>query len=123
MKTILFAVGGSLFAIVSHVSATAQSADSIIVTDINVRYGDLDLTSKPGAETMLARLDKAAAKACGRKPMSAMSWDAMAQARAHEHRRCKAAAIENATMKLGAPLVRAAWLRRTKAIQSAAETR
>lgn len=124
MKRILLAVSIGLPTAVSPVSATAQSADTAIVANINVRHGDLDLADKAGAETMLARLDKAATKACGGKPMSGTSLDhQMAQARLDEHSRCKAAAIDRATLKLGAPVVRAAWLGSVKATHYAAKAR
>lgn len=124
MKRILLAVSIGLPAAIFPVLATAQGTDTNVVANINVRHGDLDLADKSGAETMLARLDKAAAKACGGKPMSATSLDhQMAQARLDEHRRCKAAAIDRATLKLGAPVVRAAWLGRVKATRYAAKAR
>ena len=128
MKRILLAVSIGLPAAVSPVSATAQGTDTApdtaIVANVNVRHGDLDLADKAGAETMLVRLEKAAAKACGGKSTSPTSLDhQMAQARLREHRRCKAAAIDSATLKLGAPVVRAAWLGRAKATHHAAKVR
>lgn len=128
MKRILLAVSIGLPAAIFPVLAMAQGADTApdtaIVANINVRHGDLDLADKSGAETMLARLDKAATKACGGKPMSATDLDhQMTQARLDEHRRCKAAAIDRATLKLGAPVVRAAWLGRVKATHYAAKAR
>ncbi len=128
MKRILLAVGIGLTVAAFPVSATAQGAetapDTAIVANINVRHGDLDLADKSGAETMLTRLEKAAAKACGGKSTSPTSLDHQrAQARLREHRRCKAAAIDSATLKLGAPVVRAAWLGRTKATHHAAKAR
>jgi UrcA family protein len=120
MKRISFAIGAGLLTAVSPVSVTAQTADPTITAHINVRHGDLDLTGKSGAETMLRRLDKAATKVCGGKPAPVMSWDQVAQAKQREHRKCKAEAIGNATLKLDAPLVRAAWLSKAKTIHYAA---
>ena len=89
--------------------ASAQVAGSQIVKSVSVRSGDLDLRSKEGAKAMLARLDAAAAKACGGKP-AALGSDALQPTKHSEFRRCKAAAMESSTLGLGAPLVRAAWL-------------
>lgn len=110
MKRLFIALGAGLCAASTAIPASAQVAPPQIVTDIGVRYDDLDLESGPGARTMLARLDVAATKACGGKPTPAMPGDQVGLAKQREYRRCKAAAMESSTLRLGSPLVRAAWL-------------
>jgi UrcA family protein len=110
MKRISIMVGAGLVVAMMPAPAMAQGADPIIVMHIGVPHADLDLQSESGARTMLERLEEAATKACGGKPLAGASWDQIGQAKEREHRRCKAAAIDGATLKLGAPLVRAAWL-------------
>lgn len=110
MKRISIMVGAGLVVAAMPAPAIAQGADPITVKHIGVPHADLDLKSESGARTMLERLEKAATKACGGKPLPPASWDQVGQAKQREHRRCKAAAIDGATLKLGAPLVRAAWL-------------
>lgn len=89
----------------------AQVTPPEIVTRIAVGHQDLDLESETGARTMLDRLNKAATKACGGKPF----WtpgNPVALAMQDEFGRCKAAALESSTLKLGSPSVRAAWLKK-----------
>ena len=107
----LFVPLGAGFAVATTIGpASAQVAPTQIVSDVGVRYGDLDLESAPGARTMLARLNAAAAKACGGKPTPAIPGDQVGLAKQREYRRCKAAAMDSSTLRLGSPLVRAAWL-------------
>lgn len=110
MKSISIVLGAALGAATIIGSASAQVADPRIVTEIGVRYDDLDLDSEAGARAMLARLDLAATKACGGKPFGVMSRDHVGVAKELEYRRCKAAAMESSTLKLDSPRVRAAWL-------------
>lgn len=111
MKRLTFAFGAVLCA-ATLVPAHAQVAPARVVTNVQVRHGDLDLGSAPGARAMLARLDAAATRACGGRPAPAMPGDQVGLAKQAEFRRCKAAAMESGTQRLGAPLVRTAWLGR-----------
>src|SRR5690606_4783632 len=121
MKGFSIALGAALGAAIVSAPAAAAVAAPAIVTDIGVRYDDLDLASEAGARALLARLDAAAAKACGGRPAPVMPGDPVGIARGGEYRRCKAAALENSTRRLGSPLVRAAWLERPES--SAARAR
>lgn len=110
MKSISIMRSAGLCAATLIIPAHAQVAPPQIVTEISVRYDDLDLESDAGTRAMLTRLDAAATKACGGKPSAAMSRDHVGMAKHLEYRRCKAAAMESSTLKLGSPRVRAAWL-------------
>jgi UrcA family protein len=124
MKTPGISVGAALAVALFSMPASAQGTNRSIVAHINVRQSDLNLRDPSGAATMLARLEQAATKACGGKPVSGTSWNnALGEAKAREHRRCKAAAIDAATLQLGAPLVRAAWIGTAKATPHAAKAR
>jgi UrcA family protein len=123
MKTIWLAVGTAMAAAIFSAPAPAQRANRPIIEHVNVHHGDLDLADKSGAETMLARLEKAATKACGGWPTATMSWNQMSEAKQREHRRCKAAALDSATLKLGASLVRSAWLSKAQTTHHAAKAR
>jgi UrcA family protein len=124
MKRPGIAAGAALAVALFSIPALAQGTHRNIVAHINVRQSDLDLRKPSGAATMLARLDRAATKACGGKPLSGTSWNnALADAKKREHLRCKAVAMDAATLQLGAPLVRAAWLDTAKATHHAAKAR
>jgi len=124
MKTPGISAGAALAVALFSMPASAQGTNRNIVKHINVHQSDLDLRDPSGAATMLARLEQAATKACGGKPLSGTSWNnELAEAKTREHRRCKAAAIDAATLQLGTPLVRAAWLATAKATRHAAKTR
>lgn len=70
------------------------------VTQITVRYDDLDLSKPAGAEAMLIRLKRAAERACGYAPdaRAAVRW---------RYNRCFDAALADAVEQLDAPLVSA----------------
>lgn len=110
MNRISIAVGAGLLAASATIPAFAQSSPENIVVHVSVPHSDLDLTSDAGARIMLMRLDKAATRACGGKPVAVTAMDPFGQVKKQEHRRCKAAAMDASTSRLGAPLVRAAWL-------------
>lgn len=110
MNRISIAIGAGLIAAGAMFPASAQRSQANIVAHVRVPHHDLDLTSEAGARTMLERIDKAAAKACGGKPVAGMAMDEVAQAKKREYRRCKAAAMDKGISALAAPRVRAAWL-------------
>jgi len=110
VKKLSIALSAALWIASTVVPASAQVAPPQIVTNIGVRYGDLDLKSASDARIMLTRLERAATKACGGKPVPTSPGDQVGLAKRDEYRRCKAAAMERSTLRLGAPLVRAAWL-------------
>ncbi|MDT8757245.1 UrcA family protein [Sphingomonas psychrotolerans] len=90
--------------------AVAQKSHALIVTEVSVPHGDLDLASEVDATAMLARLDKAATRACGGRPVVVTATDPLAAAKKREYERCKAAALDASIARLGAPRVRAARL-------------
>lgn len=110
MHRTAIAIGAGLLAAGAVTSAAAQRSRADIVVQISVPHGDLDLASEAGAKAMLVRLDKAASKACGGKPMPVMALDQVGHAKKREYQRCKLAAMDRGTLQLGAPRVRAAWL-------------
>jgi UrcA family protein len=107
MKTPILARGLAALALAAAVPAAAQAAPAYVIGQVRVDYGDLDLAAPAGAAAMLARLDAAAARACGRLPQPG---DPLYGARQRAHRLCKVSAIDAATLALEAPLVRIAWL-------------
>ena len=110
MKTSSIFLSAGLCVASVTLPANAQLAPPQVVADVRVRYDDLDLESGPDIRTMLARLDLAATKACGGKPTPPMPGDQVGLAMQEEYRRCKAAAMESSTLRLGSWPVRAAWL-------------
>lgn len=122
MKTFFLAGGLSLLAVAGAEPATAQNAHSLIIQQVKVSHGDLDLTTEQGAETMLARLSGAASAACGRKPRTGVG-DPLGPSKQRIYRLCVVAAIDNATLQLNAPLVRTAWLEDDDAIKFGTEAR
>jgi UrcA family protein len=110
MKKLTIPLGAGLCLAALAPPASAQAAPAQIVTNIGVSHSDLDLESAQGVQAMLARLDRAATEACGGKPAPVMPGDQVGMAKQGEHRRCKAAAMESSTLRLGSPPVRAAWL-------------
>lgn len=109
MKLLSLTVGAGLCAVSFFTPAIAQVAERQIIATTSVRHGDLDLSSDAGASTMLARLDVATTKVCGGKRAATLSGGQLEFAKRREHRRCKAAAMESSTLKLGSK-VRTAWL-------------
>ena len=122
MKTFFLAGGLGLLAVAGAEPATAQNAHSLIIQQVKVSHGDLDLTTEQGAETMLARLSGAASAACGRKPRTGVG-DPLGPSKQRIYRLCVVAAIDNATLQLNAPLVRTAWLEDDDAIKFGTEAR
>jgi len=110
VNRISISIGAGLLAVSTAAPAPAQRSQANIVVHVSVPHGDLDLTSDAGARIMLMRLDKAATRACGGKPVAVTALDQLGQAKKQEYQRCKAAALDAGTLTLGAPLVRAAWL-------------
>lgn len=114
MKTFLLA--SSLLAAAAATPALAQTAPSLVIKQVRVEYGDLDLATTEGADAMLARLTGAASKACGGRPPMPVS-DPLAPSKQRAYRLCKVAAIDDATLALNAPLVRAFWLGNDEAVR------
>lgn len=124
MKTILpvlLASSAGLLAAFAPPHAAAADERQAIIEHISVRYGDLDLTAPADAAAMLGRLEKAASEACGRLPQNAM--DPLLAAKQRTYRRCRISALDAATLRLGAPLVRSAWLDRDETVRHLADAR
>ena len=122
MKTFLLATGASLLAIVAAGPAAAQATRALIIEQVEVEHGDLDLKTTADAEAMLVRLSDAASDACGGKPRQRHA-DPLGPAKQRAYLLCKVAAIDAATLSLGAPLVRGIWLENGEAIRFAEEAR
>ena len=118
MRSLLFASGVGLLAMLVAGPAIAQAQRPPIIKHVGVERGDLDLATPSGAEAMLAKMERAATRACGspRNPQYRNSIGPLGR----EHHMCRIAAIDAATLQLGAPLVRAAWLERSEASEVAA---
>lgn len=114
MKRIFVELGTGLIALVltGSPSAAAAHPGAAMIKYMNVRHSDLDLARDADARKMLARLEAAATSACGGRPTPVSGDDRVGQAKHRQHRICKARAVDDATQRLGAPLVRAAWLKK-----------
>lgn len=81
--------------------APAQADDwSQRVPQIDVPYGDLNLSNPAGAQVMLRRIKSAASKVCGGYPYPAAGT-------VLRYRRCVRTATDGAVAQLNAPLVTA----------------
>lgn len=121
MKTLLLASGAALVATVAT-PAAASKPPSLIIAHVEVRHGDLNLATGAGAGTMLERLSAAASNACGGRPRPTSS-DPLGPSKQRAYRLCRIAAIDTATLRLDAPLVRARWLEDDEAVRSGDEAR
>jgi UrcA family protein len=83
----------------------AFTAPSLAVEDavpLAVDYGDLDLSTERGAETLLRRIETAAERACGLRAGHNRDIELRRQMRA-----CAESAIEEAVSRIDAPLLTA----------------
>ena len=122
MKKCLLAGGAGLLAVAATGPAAAQTTRSLIIEQVEVPYGDLDLATTAGAEAMLARLESAAANACGGKPR-AVHADVLGPSKQRAYHLCRVAAVDAATLSLEVPLVRAIWLENEAVTRLAGEAR
>lgn len=102
-------IGTAVLAALLMPCVAEANASLTIRSQIIVRYGDLDLRTRTGAEAMLRRLDRAADDACGGDPALMMNGDHFVQALRPEYRNCHAGALRLAVAKLGQPLVSLAY--------------
>jgi UrcA family protein len=81
-------------------------------TNISVSYRDLDLSSRSGAHTLLARIEKAAEEVCGGDPYKMPDrFDAVILAR--EFQKCREQVMARAVASVPAPLVAQLYAART----------
>ena len=120
MKTRLLA--SALLAVLAASPVAANDTRSLIIEQVTVQHGDLDLATPEGADTMLGRLQDAASEACGGRPRSMVS-DPLGPVRQRAYRLCRVSAIDAATLTLNAPAVRAVWLEHDEAVRFAREAR
>ncbi len=115
MKRIFVELGTGLIALAltASPSGAAKQPGPTMIKNMNVRHSDLDLDRDADARKMLTRLETAATSACGGRPTPVSGDDRVGQAKHRQHRICKARAVDDATKRLGAPLVRAAWLEKS----------
>jgi UrcA family protein len=99
------AVLGITLALALPAAAHALPIDNI-VTHVRVVYSDLDLNRREDAAIMLARLDRAAMRACGATELS--SYAVRGAARSSE---CFREALDRAVADVGAPAVTALYRR------------
>jgi UrcA family protein len=116
MKTCLLASGLGLLAISAAAPADARAWRPLMIEQVEVRHGDLDLATAAGAGAMLARLTGAASQACGGKPSAGQS-DPLGPSKQRAYRLCKVGAVDAATLRLDAELVRTMWLESGEAIR------
>ena len=91
--------------------ASAAQAAEMDVTNIVVRYGDLDLTDAADARTLARRIDYAARRACGVHPRLHVDWPAARARLTEEFETCRSRAVDGALAQLDAPEVRLAYER------------
>jgi len=95
----------SLFAVAPFLCAAGAQPPAAIRGDAVVRYSDLDLTTANGARVMLARIERAAAEACGRSPRLRAPHSAQIRFLMADYRECREQAVAQAVTSLKAPAV------------------
>ena len=106
-RTIGVSLAAAVLTAFPSTAATRRSPDypaNAFVRQVDVRYGDLDLTSDAGATTMYDRLRTAAKTACGGvlDPLASLG-------QIGRIRKCRATALAGAVATLRAPLVTALY--------------
>lgn len=98
---------GTTFAAVMAlgVLGTSASADSLIRRDVQVFYGDLNISTEAGAGALLERIDHAALRACGGAPAFQPMYDIMPGAVIGEFNKCHRAAVAKAVASVGSPVL------------------
>ena len=84
----------------------ALASPSVAVASVEVDYSDLDLDREAGARTLLARIERAAGRVCGKRPTS-VRFGAM-----ERHTACRMSAIETAVRDVEQPVLTLAWSQR-----------
>jgi UrcA family protein len=98
-RTILSMILAASFATVFPQSSTAEAVTKTV--SVSVHYGDLNLATDAGAQTLLKRLSWAGRQVCGRRPpMGSITLY-------EQHRACVREAISTAVAKLGSRAVTA----------------
>jgi len=102
MKTLILC--GVLFAIAAPAAAQVRPIEGLTdAFETTVKYTDLDLDSVEGADTILARIKRAARQVCGRSP----GLNELAERRRYLD--CVAAATVGAVADLDVPAVTARY--------------
>lgn len=95
--------------VLGSAAAGADNGFPIETTTVNVAYGDLDLGTDAGAQAMLARIEKAAKRACGTMPERDRFYRSNPEFVAGAFRQCTRQAVRDAVAQLQAPLVSRAY--------------
>jgi len=82
--------------------ADAAALNSVRVNRVQVQYGDLDLSSLQGSKTLRARIESAAARACGGNPVFATHYREAPRFEQAAFNECRANAIHDAYAQLEA---------------------
>ncbi|HUO97849.1 MAG TPA: UrcA family protein [Rhizomicrobium sp.] len=86
-------------------AAHAENADGMIRHDVAGRYGDLDIASESGARMLLARIDHAAAQACGGSPYFYSIYSTAPALAKEVFVKCHDEAVGRAVASLNSPVV------------------
>ena len=98
----MIAIAGTLALATSAHAGDASPADtSVKHEDVVVQYADLNLASNDGAQALYARLEAAAARACGNTPMA---WEVQAR---KNFKSCVERKLDKAVGKVNDPNVQA----------------
>jgi UrcA family protein len=89
-------------------SALAQEQQGVSVRTMTVRFGDLNLSTPAGAETLYHRIRGAARAVCGEEESYEIGLDVR-----HYWHSCYQSAINDAVRKVHSPLLEAVHLRST----------
>ena len=96
-------------------AAPMAMAQKSVMPQIVVSYGDLDLESRDGMDTLFKRLERASRGVCGKRPTTVMNG---VLARFLD---CRSSTISNVVRNIDNPNVALAWAERSGAtIQTAA---
>lgn len=105
-RSIGLSVVAALGLVAATQSALAASPEKRVeISHVSVNYGDLDLSTRADARLMLARLQKAAFKACGGDPRLHPDYNFMWPHLEKVYQECRTGAVSRAVTKVDAPLL------------------
>ena len=113
MSSTSLTLGAAAFLAASSPASAQSHGANVVVEQVPVSYLDLDLSTRQGADLMLARLRRAALRVCGER--APIGQEDLAMAIDSDIRACRIAAVERAVAQLDRPLVTAAYRGRVEA--------
>jgi UrcA family protein len=94
-RSVVVALAGLAVATVAQ-GAYAKSADAVVVRNVVVRYGDLNLGAAQGEASLHERIVLAAAQACGGNPIFSSNYRDAPRYVTRTFEQCRAKAVSEA---------------------------